>query len=392
MTERLYPQGKTYITEQQNLLTAADLLIATEDKMLNHFLFDSKFSLNKKETVCFVMGNEAADLDSMASSVVYAYYLQSLNSDDKSIYIPLINIPKEDFKLRTEAVYLFTDAGIETENLIFTDEINMEEISKSVKLSIILVDHNRISARYSSYAERVIEVIDHHKDEGVYSSGMTTIEPVGSCATLVSEKIFENSISLIDEKTAQLMAGTILLDTVNFNPDAKRTTDKDVKITEYLLKEFSLDREKLFEKLQFEKFNTSSLSTTDLLRKDYKEWKMGGKNCGFSSALLPVSKWLEKDKSISLNISDYCKNKNLEILFIMIAYTEPEFTRELILYSEDAGLRKSIVNCMNDNDLQLEQITGIVNPDSSKMDIFAQKNAAYSRKKLQPVIQDFLDS
>ncbi len=98
--------------------------------MLNHFLFDSKFSLNKKDKVCFVMGNEAADLDSMASSVVYAYYLQSQNSDEKSIYLPLINIPKEDFKLRTEAVYLFTEAGIETDNLIFSDEINIEEISK----------------------------------------------------------------------------------------------------------------------------------------------------------------------------------------------------------------------------------------------------------------------
>ena len=360
--------------------------------MLNHFLFDSKFSLNKKENVCFVMGNEAADLDSMASSVVYAYFLQSQNKDDNSIYLPLINIPKEDFKLRTEAVYLFSEAEIETENLIFADEINIDEIARSGKLSIILVDHNRISSGFSSYSDRVIEVIDHHKDEGIYDSSITTIEPVGSAATLVSEKILENSKSLFDEKTAQLMAGTILLDTVNFNPDAKRTTDKDVKVTEYLLKTFSLDREKLFEKLQFEKFNTSSLSTRDLLRKDYKEWVMGGKKCGFSSALLPSEKWLAKDSRISENTSDYCRSRNLDILFIMIAYTEPVFTRELILFSEDEALRKNITGCMQDNDLQLEAIRGISNPDSSRMDIFAQKNAAYSRKKLQPVIQEFLEA
>ncbi len=188
------------------------------------------------------------------------------------------------------------------------------------------------------------------------------------------------------------MLGTILLDTVNFNPDAKRTTEKDLNIADFLLKNFNLDREKLFEKLQFEKFNTASLSTTDLLRKDYKEWKMGDKMCGFSSALLPAAKWLAKDNSISGNISDYCKSKNLDILFIMIAYTEPEFTREMILFSDDVNSRKEIVKCMNDNDLQLESLPGIANPDSSKMDIFAQKNAAYSRKKLQPVIQDFLDS
>ena len=360
--------------------------------MLNHFLFDSKFSLNKKDKVCFVMGNEAADLDSMASSVVYAYYLQSQNSDGKSIYLPLINIPKEDFKLRTEAVYLFTEAGIDTDNLIFSDEINIEEIAKSGKLEIILVDHNRIAGSFSEYSENVIEVIDHHKDEGIYSKEIATIEAVGSASTLVTEKILEKDKFFFDKNTAQLMLGTILLDTVNFNPDAKRTTEKDLKTAEFLLKNFNLDQEKLFEKLQFEKFNTASLSTTDLLRKDYKEWKMGNKMCGFSSALLPAVKWLAKDGSISGNITAYCKSKNLDILFIMIAYTEPEFTREMIIFSEDGTLRKEIIKCMNDNDLQLEPLSGIKNPDSIQMDIFAQKNTAYSRKKLQPVIQDFLDS
>ena len=360
--------------------------------MLNHFLFDSKFSLNKKDKVCIVMGNEAADLDSMASSVVYAYYLQSQNKDDKSIYLPLINIPKKDFKLRTEAVYLFSEAGIDSENLIFNDEINIDEIAKSGKLSLILVDHNRISAGLSSYSDKVIEVIDHHKDEEIYDSSMTVIEPVGSAATLVSEKILENNKSLFDESTAKLMAGTVLLDTVNFNPDAKRTTDKDMKVTEYLLETFNLDREKLFEKLQFEKFNTSSLSTIDLLRKDYKEWNMGGKKCGFSSALLPSAKWLAKDDKISENTADYCRDRNLDILFIMIAYTEPEFTRELMLFSNDGALRKQVIDCMQEKDLKLETIRGIENPDTNRMDIFAQKNAAYSRKKLQPVIQEFLEA
>ncbi len=357
--------------------------------MLNNFLFDSKSSLNNKNTVCFVMGNEASDLDSMASSIVYAYYLQTFNNDETSIYIPLINIPGADFKLRTEAVYLFNEAEINIKNLLFTDEINIEEISKTGKLSFILVDHNRISPALSSYKNNVIEVIDHHKDEEIYSKSITTIEATGSCATLIAEKIIKNNADFIDDKIALLLAGTILLDTVNFAPDAKRATDKDISKAEYLIDKYSFDREKLFTKLQFEKFNTSSLSTTDLLRKDYKEWELGGKKCGFSSALLPVSDWIKKDKSIASNIHDYFKRKKLDILFIMIAYTEPEFTRELILFSDDEKLRKNIIKCMND--LKLEVIKGVKNPDN-RTEIFAQKNAAYSRKKLQPVIQEFLEA
>ncbi len=360
--------------------------------MLNHFLFNSKFTLNKKGSVCFVTGNEASDLDSMASSVAYAYLLETMNNDDDIIYIPLMNIPREDFKLRTEAVYLFGEAGIQTDNLLFTDEINIEEIGKSGKLKFILVDHNRISKTFEKYSDLVIEVIDHHADENIYDESIKTIEPVGSTATLIAEKMIEKNNNIPDSNIALLLTGTILLDTVNFNPDAKRTTLKDRKMAELMLKNFSMDKDQLFEKLQFEKFNTSSLSTKDLLRKDYKEWVMGGKKCGFSSALLSVEKWLEKDSNIIDSSSGYCKSKNLDILFIMIAYTSPVFTRELILYSEESGLKDRIISYMQDKDLQLMEMTSASIPEDRRADFFSQGNAAYSRKKLQPVIQEFFES
>jgi exopolyphosphatase len=360
--------------------------------MLNHFLFDSKFSLNKKSTVCFVTGNEASDLDSMASSVVYAYLLETLNKDDNTIYLPLINIPRDDFKLRTEAVYLFSEAGIQTDNLIFTDEINIEEIAKSGKLKMILVDHNKLTGKLEKYSDLVTEVIDHHKDENLYSDDIKTIEPVGSTATLIAEKMIEINNNILDENTALLLTGTILLDTVNFDPKAKRTTLKDEKTAGYMLENFNLDRERLFDKLQFEKFNTSSLSTEDVLRKDYKEWTMGGLKCGFSSALLPAELWLEKDKNITDSVKSYNTQKKLDVLFIMIAYTDPEFTRELMIFSEDKELRKKLIKYLGENNLQLSSIQNVSLPHTDLMNFFSQGNAAYSRKKLQPIIQLFFDS
>lgn len=38
----------------------------------------------------------------------------------------------------------------------------------------------------------VEEIIDHHKDEKLYTNLNRTIEMVGSCATLVAEKLFES--------------------------------------------------------------------------------------------------------------------------------------------------------------------------------------------------------
>ena len=80
------------------------------------YLNGLKNRISYENPATIVVGNEAADLDSMASAVLYAYYL---NLKDESVNsFPLINIPKADFKLRTEAVYLFEDAGVNIEELI----------------------------------------------------------------------------------------------------------------------------------------------------------------------------------------------------------------------------------------------------------------------------------
>lgn len=75
-----------------------------------------------------VMGNEASDLDSMVSSTFHAYFrsynplfpstgrplvifhyiIISYEIDEKEyFYVPVMNIPREDFSLRTEAAWLF---------------------------------------------------------------------------------------------------------------------------------------------------------------------------------------------------------------------------------------------------------------------------------------------
>ena len=355
--------------------------------MLNSFLFNSKFNLNSKKTIHVVMGNEASDLDSMASSIVYAYFREKTSADNNELFIPLINIPAADFKLRTEAVFLFSEAGIETANLLFADEININELFKSGKLKITLIDHNKLSGSQEFLSGCAVEIIDHHKDENAYSITNKIIEPVGSCATLITEKIMNKGTALVDAKIAALLAGTILLDTVNLGKDAGRTTEKDEKAVEYLTSSFKIDRNKLFDRLQFEKFNTAPLSSYDILRKDYKAWDMGGKKAGFSSALISMGNWLKKDASLLESADQYYTKNSLDILFIMIAYTEPSFTRELILFSKDESLLSGMYEHLQKNEGQLTAAPKA--PKDKRAGFYSQGNAGWSRKKMQPVVQEY---
>ena len=71
-----------------------------------------------------VLGDEAADLDSMASPVAYAWLLARENGGP--ITVPVMNIPRADFQLRSEAAWLFAEAGVQVDNLVFLDEIDLD--------------------------------------------------------------------------------------------------------------------------------------------------------------------------------------------------------------------------------------------------------------------------
>jgi exopolyphosphatase len=338
------------------------------------------------------MGNEAADLDSMASSVLYAYYKsQVAGNSGNTAFVPLINIPREDFKLRTEAVYLFREAGIDPMLLLFADEINLETLKAQGRLKLTLVDHNKLASFQAQLAECVVEIIDHHNDEGLFTGvSPRIIEPVGSAATLVAEDLLAQGVSILELGSATLLLGTILLDTVNLDPEAKRATPKDNQVVEQLLKLTGADRKGLFDMLQKEKFNVSALDTADLLRKDYKEWRMGSSQVGVSSVLLPITDWLVKDKQLSASLAGYVSARKLDVLIAMNAYTEPQFTRELVVHCPNAALRGKLLDFLSGSELGLSLLP--VSAGDEATALFAQANQSYSRKKLQPLIDGFFTS
>ena len=356
---------------------------------LSSYILKAKNSFNPEVKTTVVIGNEAADLDSMASSVSYAYYLflQGKNA------IPVMNIPRGDFALRTEAVYLFKEASIDPDNLFFLDNFNLSELSDKGNLELVLVDHNVPGAGLSPYESSIKEILDHHADEKKYSADtVADIRPVGSAATLVAERFIENEKNSLDADLCTLLLGTILLDTVNLDKEAGRVTDDDSKAAGELMAVSGLDQKTLFDKLQFEKFNVSSLGTYDLLRKDYKEWQFGEIKCGIASVLMPAADWVKKDPDILSEFSKYSEDRNLDVLLVMNAYTDPDFVRNLGVFIPDALLREKTIRFLESSDLDLEILDIGVSGDQGEIAFYQQGNLGVSRKKLQPLLKDFFTS
>lgn len=72
-----------------------------------------------------IIGNEACDLDSAVSAIVYGFYLIQSATNERLI-TPVLNIKKEDYVLKTEVVYLFNKCGISKDHLIFRDDLDLK--------------------------------------------------------------------------------------------------------------------------------------------------------------------------------------------------------------------------------------------------------------------------
>lgn len=358
---------------------------------LNDYLAECKRDLVKKLVCHVVIGNEAADLDSMASSILYGLYASVGNTDDYRRFIPVINIPRNDFVLRHGTSYLFGAVGIDVSALLFIDEVDLSKLYNSNRLKLTLIDHNVLARDQAQYAGVVEAIIDHHADAGHYPHARPrTIEPVGSAATLVAEAILRDRPALIDAGTATLLLGTILLDTVNLSPDAKRVTAKDESVAARLCAIAGRDPTALFETLRAERFNLSDLGTNDLLRKDYKEWQTPTARYGISTVLTPLADWIARDPDILAGCDAYLRSRSLDCLVAMIAYAgaDGEFHRELVVLVPDQALRECLIALLHTSGLGLRRFDPPGLPPSERLAFFLS-DPTVSRKTLQPVLDRF---
>ncbi len=352
---------------------------------INTYLSQAKKQI--AHTGLVVIGNEAADLDSMASAIAYGY-LRNLQ-DATKLVLPIVSIPRADFILRPEAVYVFKEAGIDLSKVIFIDDIDFEQLMETAEL--VLVDHNRLSMPLEKYGDQVVSIVDHHWDEGLYgSANPRIIETVGSTTSLVAREFRRGGIE-IRRDVAILLTGTILLDTVNLADDMGRVTDTDKDIAAVTLPLCHLSQQVFFENVCKEKYNVTGFSTNDLLRKDYKEWQFGRVRCGIASALLPAEEWYAMDSNLTSGFTVFADKRGLDLLVCMNAYFKPGFTRELVLCCRSKDEHDAFLNYLQENELQLTLLDHFKQKENDRgiIRFYKQENLEISRKKLQPLLADY---
>ncbi|KAK3596594.1 hypothetical protein CHS0354_020934 [Potamilus streckersoni] len=364
---------------------------------MDEYLTYTKRRLGELETVDrvhVVLGNEACDLDSAVAALTYAFYLHHKSVKDTGVlYLPVLNITSDQYRLRTETVYFLGRLNIKQTDLTFRDNIDLQTLKVTGKLDLTLVDHNVLVVHDQSLEDLVTTVIDHRPRDRQEQAGVrVVIELVGSCCTLIAEELLSDPEFNLNHQVALLLYGTILTDTVNRSVAAGKLTQRDEAVLQRLegiLQD--VNGQQLYEDIQIAKCDLSGLTTMEILEKDMKMVHGTSMTVAMSSVAVDMQELLSRECFTS-DLETFCQQKGCPVIVIMsiTAVDEDNIYRQLAVFSTNRIFREQICDVLDlsiNPNLQLEPVkTSLEN-----ISIFRQGNVKASRKKVLPVIKAFLN-
>ena len=294
---------------------------------MNVFLKEAKDLIKSPlKPVLVVLGNESVDLDSAVSSVSLACHLNQfpksqllVKRTEKFTVAPVINSSRDDLPLKTEVVFWLKKHGIDIDNLLCRDEIDLKSVE-----NFVLVDHH-----VSEFNKKVIAVLDHRPfDElsRLNSDCIVNIQEVGSNGTLVSDAIRKDlcsdAVSDDYKEVFKFCYGPIVLDTINFSPVADKVRPLDIEIGNYIenllgIGNVEANRKLIYEELVEARADVSTLSPLQVLSKDLK---IISNQAGTVKIALPgvidVFKFIETEDAED-SIRQFAVRENTDVIFLM---------------------------------------------------------------------------
>lgn len=348
--------------------------------------------LKKEKPLKWVTGNQSADMDSVICSITYCYFNYKF---DSSICFPLINIPRQDFRLRRDINLVLNQFGV-TEDLLYFIE-DFEKLNTE-KINVSLVDHCNLQGdtlinAYKNGLISVDSIIDHHADENVFEDAQPRIiTPSGSCSSLVFNYWYPK-VEKIEPEIIDLLLAPLLIDTSNMTSKVENSDiqafDKYRNLTGHA------DVDVFFRTIKTAKKDLNGFKVNEILRKDYKQFTFSGKVIGFSS-IGKSADWIFKNytnEEIIQGLDNVAEFFKLDLLIITPSYTDKagNYRREFLMYHKE-GFEELVSKCKG-----LELNDDVYNIDNFKdklvevgLKIKNQGNLAASRKQIVPEVQKAL--
>lgn len=286
---------------------------------------------------------------------------------------------------------------------ILRDEVDLHSFS-----SYVLVDHHVSNLD----PQKIAMVFDHRPRDAnaVFRPNCSVhMAEVGSCATLITNYILQESANSTDDEKGVLKLlygeahpyvelliiimqfpslGPIILDTINFSPEADKARRLDVEVVAKM--EGILDihdpgyRKCLFDELVVARSDVSELDSYQILFKDMKV--MGGK-IAIPGYPIRVQEYIQM-ASADRNVHRFANELNCDVVVLMgLKFINGRVLRDLALVNiKNASLFASCQKSLEGSaEFQFQKVGLFLDGP-----VYEQLNIKLSRKQIMPILNKLL--
>jgi manganese-dependent inorganic pyrophosphatase len=184
---------------------------------------------------------------------------------------------------------------------------------------VILVDHAEAAQSVPGVEQaEIVEILDHHHIGSIETRipVTATFDPVGSTATLITERFIANELEPMDS-TAVLMLCAILSDTVLLN--SPTTTDRDRAAIDWLEDLIDVNAMKLGRDMFDSTSDVSEVPAHEIVTRDAKEYTLpSGELISIAQIETVGTRVLERREELSQAIADVRERGDYALAALMV--------------------------------------------------------------------------
>ena len=221
---------------------------------------------------------------------------------------------------------------------------------------VILVDHAEQGQSVAGveHAE-IVEILDHHHIGSIETRVpvTATFDPVGSTATLVTERFRQNGLEP-SHATATMLLGAILSDTIILN--SPTTTERDHAVVQYLERVLGLDAQEFGREMFEATSDVSQVSAQEIVTRDAKQYEVaGGQRICIAQVEVVGKGVLERKDELLDAMRHERQNKQLQLYALMVTDILSKST-ELLVAGDAAAVARCFGAEAHDSVIELPNV------------------------------------
>jgi len=218
---------------------------------------------------------------------------------------------------------------------------------------VVLVDHAEQAQSVAGVEEaEVVEILDHHHIGSIetHVPVRATFDPVGSTATLVTERFRQNGMEPAPS-TATLLLGAVLSDTVILI--SPTTTERDRRVVEYLERVLAVEAVEFGREMFERSSDVSGVGAAEIVSRDSKEYEASSGQKISIAQVETVGKTLLERKDELLDAVEAKRERGGHALSALMVTDILSKSTDLLVAGERAAAERALGHQATDGVIEL---------------------------------------